>query len=176
MAKMTFFRPKTEFLAWLRAYARGRPAFDVGCGNGEFLTRMWDAGIKAMGVDKYADEIADMRVRMRTLCQDAITCKTLKTYPGLVLFCRPNHTGWVADTIATNLHPDSEVLYISKPGNHFVDLPDFRVEELDAPGLEVEAVWKVLKPYPRFGRPNYLLAGLARTLAMRQGNDLIGDD
>lgn len=173
---MTFFRPRDEFLPWLKAYARDRPVFDVGCGNGEFLKRMWAAGIKAMGIDKYGDQIEDLQVRMRTLCQDATDCKTLRTHAGLVLFCRPNHTGWVADVVADHLHPDSEVLYISKPGNHFVDLPDFDVEKLAAPGLEVEEVRTVLKPYPKFGQPNYLLAGLARTLAMELGNTMIRED
>lgn len=173
MSAMVFFRPDDSFLPWLKAYAAGRPVFDVGCGTGHFLERMWSVDIRAMGIDKYADiSIEKMTTRMRTLTADATTCPTLTKFSGLVLFCRPNHTGWVADTIP-RLHPDSEALYISKPGNHYVDLPDYKVEELVAPGLSSERVYRVLKPYPEFGEPNYLLAGIERLEAMFDGNLMI---
>lgn len=150
--------------------------FDVGCGSGLFTERMWTVGIKALGIDKNADVAVKHRMTlMRTLRACAIDCNTLKTHPGLVLYCRPDHTGWVADSILT-LHEDSEVLYISKPGNRHVDLPEYKVDVLDAPGLRVEMVYKVLKPYPKFAKPNYLFAGVERLLAMQQGNDMIGDD
>lgn len=173
--RLTTVRPGDAFLPWLKAYAGERHVYDVGCGAGDFLKRMWAAGIKAMGIDKYADQIEDMQVRMRTLCMDATEARVLRTHPGLVLFCRPNHTGWVADAVV-KVHPDSEVLYVSKPGNHYVDLPDFHVEPVDAPGLDVERVWRVLKPYPEFGKPNYIFAGVERLLAMQDGNPMIGED
>lgn len=150
----TFFRPDDSFLVWLKAYARDRPVFDVGCGNGEFLKRMWSAGIKAMGIDLNADQIEDFEIKCRTLWEDATKARVLKEYAGLVLFCRPNHTGWVADTIV-QLHTDSEVLYISLPGNDYIDLPEFKTEVVDAPGLISERAFRALKPYPVFERPNY---------------------
>ena len=150
--------------------------FDVGCGSGHFTERMWAVGVKAMGIDKNASVVVHRSsVMRRTLEQDAIGCKTLRDHAGLVLFCRPDHSGWVADAILT-LHEDSEVLYISKPGNRHVDLPEYKTEELAAPGLKVERVYKVLKPYPKFGKPNYLFAGVERLLAMQDGNDMIGGD
>ena len=145
--------------------------FDVGCGSGVFTERMWQAGIKALGVDKNADVVVRHHMTMlRTLRACATDCRTLKEHAGLVLYCRPDHTGWVADSILT-LHPDSEVLYISKPGNRHVDLPEFDTEELPAPGLTVERVYKVKKPYPKFSKPNYYLAGLERTLERMLGYD-----
>ncbi len=172
---MTFFRPESVFLHWLKEYVGARPVFDVGCGECEFLQRMWDVGIKAMGIDKYAMNYIDvpMKVLMRVLGMDATQCKVLQEHAGVVLFCRPNHTGWVADTIQL-LHPDSEVLYISKPGNRHVDLPEYTTEVIEAPGCDLEVVYKVLKPYPKFAEPNYYLAGVERTLAMMDGWPGIG--
>lgn len=177
MPRFVFFQPDDAFLPWLKAYAGDRPVFDVGCGTGHFLKRMWAADIKAMGIDLYADQIEDREVRLRTLMGDACEVGVLRQHPGLVLFCRPNHTGWVATTVARNVHPDSEVLYISKPGNHYVDLPDFEVEELAAPGLDIELVWKVLKPYPQIeGDPDYHAAGMARLRALVRGVPCIKED
>lgn len=170
---MTFFDPADEFLAWLKAHAGDRPVFDVGCGNCKLLERMWAAGIRAMGIDKYAYEHdVPMETLQRVLAQDATRCPTLANHPGLVLFCRPNHTGWVADAVV-KVHPDSEVLYVSKPGNQHVDLPRFTFEQLDAPGCRVEEVRRVLRPYPEFTEPNYFLAGAERLLAMYKGNPLV---
>lgn len=171
-----FFAPGDAFLTWLKAHAGDRPVFDVGCGSGLFTERMWAVGIKALGIDRRAyDTVRHLATRLRTLQACATDCQTLRDHAGLVLFCRPDHTGWVADAIL-KLHADSEVLYISKPGNRHVDLPEFKTEEVAAPGLKVERVYKVLKPYPRFSKPNYLFAGVERLLAMRDGNDMIGDD
>lgn len=150
--------------------------FDVGCGSGLFTERMWAAGIRAMGIDARADVTVRHRATLlRTLRACAIDCSVLRTHAGLVLFCRPDHTGWVADAVRT-VHPDSEVLYVSKPGNRHVDLPEYRTEVVAAPGLGVELVYRVLKPYPEFSRPNYLLAGVERYFAMADGHDEFEDD
>jgi chaperonin GroEL len=133
-------------------------------------------GIRAMGIDARADVTVRHRATLlRTLRACAIDCSVLRTHAGLVLFCRPDHTGWVADAVRT-VHPDSEVLYVSKPGNRHVDLPEYRTEVVAAPGLGVELVYRVLKPYPEFSRPNYLLAGVERYFAMADGHDEFEDD
>ena len=164
MSRMTFFDPKDAFLIWLKQHAGDRPVFDVGCGNGRFLERLWTHNIKAMGIDKFAyDSDIAPDTLLRVLQQDATRCKTLQQHPGLVLFCRPNHTGWVADTVLTT-HPESEVLYISKPENLPQDLPDFTVETVKAPGCRVETVYRVLRPFPKFTAPHYQPFDLDRML------------
>lgn len=141
---MVFFEPRDEFLVWLLTYAKDRVVFDVGCGTGVFLERMWQMGIKAIGVELYVHKIENVTTRMRVFPQDARECSALRTMPALVLFCRPSHDGWVHDTIPL-LHPESEVLYISKPGNEVMDVPYdvFTRELLDPPGCEEEYVWRV---------------------------------
>jgi hypothetical protein len=172
---MTFFQPEDTFLDWLKAYANDRIVYDVGCGNGEFLQRMWGKKIHAIGLDLYADEnIKDETVRRLTMCTDARESLTLKRSKDLLLFCRPSHTGWVAETL-DNLGPDSEVLYISKPGNQYVDLVDFTVSLLPAPGLVEEQVLQVQRPFPRHrGPPDLVRAGVARFTAQVEaaGEDL----
>lgn len=175
MASIPFFQPLSAFIPWLKAYAGDRPVYDVGCGTGHLLKMMWAANIKAMGIDLYADFIKDREVRLRSMMGDARQVRVLREHPGLVLFCRPSHDGWVAETICRNLHHESEVLYVSKPGNQFVDLVDFELEELPAPGLDIELVWKVKKPYPFIhGDPDYHAAAMSRLRAMMAGNSLIG--
>jgi hypothetical protein len=72
------------------------------------------------------------------------------------------------------VHKNSEVLYISKPGNQHVDLPDFALEKLTAPGLDIETVWKVKQPYPlSHGDPDFYAAGMDRLQALLAGNTLI---
>lgn len=171
MSRMLFFDPRDEFLTWLKLYAEGRPVFDVGCGTGRLVERMWALNIKAMGVDKNADLIEDPNTRRLTLLADAVSCKTLRDHPGLVLFCRPSHTGWVSDALY-NLHPDSEAIYISKPGNQHVDLPDFALERVHAPGMVLEYAWQVLRPFPPPDggyRARYDLAAYDRLAALVDG-------
>lgn len=149
--------------------------WDVGCGNGEFLERMWAAGIRAIGIDRNADlKIANFDTLRRTLCSDATTCRTLhESKDSLILFCRPSHDGWVGETLPY-LHASTEVLYISKPGNRHYDVPDYAVEYLPAPGCRVEHVYKLLRPFPKFTEPNLAKAARDRLNAMLGGNDLIG--
>lgn len=146
---MVFFNPAASFLAWLKTHAANRIVFDVGCGNGELLRRMWKTDIKAVGINVLGDiQIEDPQTLMRTLCQDAVSCRMLhEARDGLVLFCRPDHSGWVSNAIV-KLHESVEVLYISLPVNVPVDLPNFETERVKVPGCRPEEVHRVLRPFP----------------------------
>lgn len=171
-----FFNPRDEFLDWLQAHLGDRHAYDVGCGTGELLRRCWDRKIKIMGIDIRASEvITDLDTRRRVMSEDARRSNLLRTQPGLVLFCRPSHSGWVAETI-TKIHKDSEILYISKPGNRHVDLPRFTTQRIIAPGCRVERVYRVLPPYPIGPRAvDHQLFIEDQLRAMLEGHDFIGD-
>lgn len=142
-AYTTFFDPKPEFMEWLKKLVNDRPVVDVGCGNCRLIRRMHHIGIKAMGIDSQFEYEKHPDMTSCVLACDAETCSTLKDYPMLVLFCRPCHSGFVADTIE-NIHPDSEILYFSKPANLKTDIPSkWRAEVLDCPGLVEETGYRI---------------------------------
>lgn len=173
---MTFFDPEDSFLDWLLKYAKDRIVYDLGCGSAEFLVRIWRRGIRGIGIDKNADTlIEDPEVRRRTLCADTTEFQPLRRYENaLMLFCRPSHDGWVSKTIY-KIHPSCEILYISKPGNRHVDLPGIDAKRLLAPGCRMEDVWQLLRPLSELNDRDYARAGIDRLIAMRLGNDLMGD-
>lgn len=142
---MTFFSPEDTFLAWLHKHAAGRVVFDVGTGNGVFLRRMQHAGIRAIGIEPFPEFSGlDKQLDMISsyICVPVEECAALRTTTNaLVLFCRPSHNGWVALGIPY-VHTSSEILYISKPHNLEIDLPETAVEEVAAPGIK-EKVWRI---------------------------------
>ena len=149
MSLTKFFQPRDEFFTWLKGYANGRIVFDVGCGQGHILKAMWQHGIKGIGIDiRLYDDVEDVDIRSRSLHGNATTITCLRTMPGIAMFCRPSHTGWVWETIVHNLHPDTEAIYISLPCNLHEDLVDIPVKRLDAPGMEQEWAWSVVRPLP----------------------------
>lgn len=142
---MRFFEPTQKFIGWLAAYAGERIVFDVGCGDGHVLTCLHYHGVKAMGIDpRYQCERMPLELMSCVLPQNAQECKILKnTQNSLVLFCRPCHSGFVADTIRL-LPQTAEVLYISKPSNVNIDLADFETELVDSPRCkEHERVYRI---------------------------------
>ncbi len=146
---MRFFEPSDEFLDWLADYAAGRPTFDVGCGDGHVLLALQARGVRAVGIDpswRYA-EVVPTHLCNCLLIGEAERTRILKSTPNsLVLFCRPCHSGFVARTLHV-LPPDSEPLYISKPSNLTLDLPDFETEVVEAPACLEEVVYRVRLPH-----------------------------
>lgn len=144
-----FFDPEDSFIAWLKKYARGRIIWDVGCGEGALLRRLWKAGVKAIGVEPYPTwdlTPNNLDLIQRILPFKAEECSGLhRAENALILFCRPCHSGFVGKTLG-KLHRSSTVLYVSKPENLRLDVPRcYGVRKLKAPGCVEESVWKVLR-------------------------------
>jgi SAM-dependent methyltransferase len=150
-----WFRPDRPFVAWLIAYAQGRLIVDVGCGEGELLSRIFQMGGDAVGVDpmpkqsfthvgerRLSPEV-QMRMAGRFLPREAPNLVT-RGQDLLLVFARPSHMGWVEDAMC-DTDPTSEILYISKPENVSRDLWfPCSVEELSAPVCrEGERVYRV---------------------------------
>lgn len=124
----SFFKPDDEFINWIVNYANGRRIIEVGCGNGETLGRLVDAGgfgygiepfwnfenhVKRMAEGKEALQVVPMAVqKMPELLEKADNA--------LILICRPCHSGFhnFCKVIA---HPNAEVLYIGLRRNFGID-------------------------------------------------------
>jgi SAM-dependent methyltransferase len=143
---MKFFEPTAEFLDWLAKYAKGRFVFDVGCGAGHILLELHKLGTKALGIDPvYKYERAPISLCTCVMPCEAKECALLLTNENsLVLFCRPCHNGFVAETIKL-LPVSSEILYISKPDNVKVDLPGMETILVETPPCPEELVYRVIK-------------------------------
>lgn len=150
---MRFFEPTQAFLGWLAAYARDRLVFDVGCGAGHITLALRDRGVRVLGIDPrfaYVERVP-LGLHNCILPVEARDCRLLReAQDSLVLFCRPCHSGFVADTIDV-LPRTAEVLYISKPCNVAYDLPDFKVRVVRAPECPEERVYQVLRTQPAGG-------------------------
>lgn len=152
----TFFDPKPEFFPWLKKVAGELPVFDVGCGNGRLIRRLQHYGFKAAGADPLFDPKQHRDLANCVFPKEAERIDWLKRQAMCVLFCRPCHSGFVEDVIQ-GLHPDSIVLYFSKPENLRTDIPTkWEAEVLDCPGLVVETGYRIhrqpLKQEPKRGK------------------------
>lgn len=141
---LTFFEPSDEFMVWLKRHVGDRVVYDIGSGEAHLLKLMLAAGVKAVGIEPHWDLKDAYDPLLPVLPMHAHRCNALRTHAGVIVIARPDHSGWV-DGVVRNAHPDSEVLYISKPCNVRVDLDldDFGVEELTTPECDVERVYRV---------------------------------
>lgn len=144
---MVFFRPSKRFVGWLIKQADGRIIYDVGCGDAYLLRRLLERGAKALGIEPWWDTLDGYDPRLPVLPLKAQECSALREHPGLVVFARPCHSGFVEDTVDT-VHPDSEILYITVPANYDneIDLDKSTLKELPAPTcVDGEKVYRVLR-------------------------------
>ena len=140
---MIFFEPTKSFLSWLTAYAAGRVVYDVGCGDAHLVRLLLARNVKVMGIDPWWPESEHYDLLLPVLPLEAARCSALKQTPGLVLFCRPCHSGFAAQT-ETFVHPKSEVLYIGLPRNRNVDFDFRRLRPLKRRvGTDGEVCWRV---------------------------------
>ncbi len=142
---MRFFEPSEEFLDWLASYAGDRIVYDVGCGEGHIVSALHQRKVKALGIEMIPFERKLLpQLYNKVLIAEAQHCELLRKHEGLVFFARPCHSGFVEETIKV-LHPQSEILYISKPENLSVDLPNYKYLKLniETGGEEGEAVYRV---------------------------------
>lgn len=139
---MIFFEPTPQFVDWLVEYAAGRMIFDVGCGDGYLLRLLVGRGQKALGIEPFWYEKEGFDIKLPVMPMAVQSCSVIRRSPGLVIIARPDHGGWV-EWVPHNAHPDSEVLYISKPSNAEVDFGGYELVKLKAPRCPVEAVYRI---------------------------------
>lgn len=148
---MCFFKPTTLFADWLLDYARDRIVYDCGCGDGVLLSMLVARKCKAIGVEPFwAGRVTRSAINLPVMPVTVQRCRLLRTHRGLILIARPDHSGW-CEWLCHHAHPDSEVLYIGKPENTDVDLPDWGLDVVDAPECAEEVVYRV----DRINRPRY---------------------
>lgn len=144
---MRFFQPTEEFLDWLAARAAGRMVIDVGCGECHIVRALAKRNVKVFGIDpNFTHTIGNLDLASCVIPLEAQDFfERNQPENALVLFCRPSHSGWVAQVIDL-LPVDAEMLYISRPENVETDIisEGFRAEPvLDAPECLEEKVYLV---------------------------------
>lgn len=147
---MRFFNPDQEFLRWLAAYARGRPVWDVGCGEGHVVAALHELGVRAVGVEPlwskvYVESVLPLHScvvpMLAELCHALHECEDC-----LVLFCRPCHDGFVGRVLEL-LHPAAEVLYITpRPVGIDFDAKQWRATPIETPPTNDGEVVYVVTP------------------------------
>jgi hypothetical protein len=155
---MIFFRPTRSYIKWLIDYAAGRLIIDIGCGECYLLKKLVRMGGFGLGVDPWVRtaRIHEMlRLGVQVVPMEAEEFSLVAKRGGsLLVFCRPGHCGFVARTLRANA--GNEVLYISKPENLDLDIPEgFHAERLATPRCRIEQTFRILgdQPCPPLSRP-----------------------
>lgn len=158
MRPLNFFTPSPEFVARMATKCAGRIVIDAGCGYGNTTAALLAGGVSAVGIDLQEDKVlAGMQTYPeaagKLLAGDVIGHPRLSTgHPTTVLFARPCHGPWVANTVRTLTN--QQVIYISEPGSEEGDLEGLCYKRLfsDIPvGGEEEVAWEVQQPSPDYG-------------------------
>lgn len=154
---MTFFRPTPAFIEWMLQY---KAVIDVGCGYGDLVRAVNDAGGNAIGIDIDDYKITEAMERARTdeqlltmgrlVCGDSTTSKVVQLPGATLVFARPCHgTGWIRQTVEHTRETAERWLYVGKEGNVASDLHGFeRRRHLVgvAVGTDGEQVWEFRLP------------------------------
>lgn len=154
-----FFKPTDMFITWLVEYANDRLIIDVGSGSGHLLNMIKPHYKRLIGIEPMFDYEAYV-----TLCMN-YNKERIHMHPaplsdskgiirgieekGLLVCARPSHNGMVREAIEI-MHPDQELLYITKPINLklYDDMGGFRNYANKIPldfkiGSESEEIWSV---------------------------------
>lgn len=146
-ASSTFFAPEDSFIRWMKTYAGNRLVVDIGCGNGSLVRRLKEVGVKVLGIDpafEYTNDNIDLTSCMMPMEAQNTSLVSSPKIPSLFIFCRPCHNGFVEEVVKV-IPPEFEILYFSKPENVEVDLPGYKVVEMEVPGLNVEKCYNVTR-------------------------------
>lgn len=121
---MRFFYPTPVFWEFMERH-RHRFVVEVGCGDGDLLREMHDAGYRALGVDpRFSLFGIPVPTDLRSSILDAeiehATAATSRPST-LLLVCRPCHSGFPR-ALREVRHPDSVLAYIGFGKNLDVDM------------------------------------------------------
>ena len=114
-AEFDFFRPRPDFVKWMRGFASGSLVIDAGAGAGAFVRVLEGEGVKAVGLD-IRPSLDVPRIQMA----DA---QTFPYVSGVVVtLCRPCHGGWAPETARRALEAGAEVIYVGLDRNLGIDV------------------------------------------------------
>ena len=86
---------------------------------------------KVLGIEPMWAYFESFDPRLPVLPKEAQRVDILRTHPGLCIFARPCHSGFVEEVIKL-IHPGSRILYIGLERNLSTDLPSY----VDTPQLK----------------------------------------
>jgi hypothetical protein len=115
MVQPRFFVPNERFYTALAEF-KGVKFIDAGTGTGELPDEACALGFDMQGIELVRRPGQSPHVEFREA----------ESYPysdnTWLLMCRPNHSGWVYDTVEAALRRGASALYVSKSSNLTLDL------------------------------------------------------
>jgi len=115
MPQHRFFVPTEKFFSVLAEF-KGVRFIDAGTGSGELPDEA-----RQLGLDMHGIELA-----RRPGQSPNVEFREAESYPysetSWLLMCRPDHSGWVYDTVEAALRRGASALYVSKTSNLAQDL------------------------------------------------------
>ena len=146
----TFFHPTSKFIGHMAANYNGRLIYDIGAGVGHVSRALADAGLAVEALDLYHRDEEEFPITFA----DATTHEFV---PGsVVMFCRPSHDGYVAQTITTALTCKvAEIIYVGLPKNTAADLGRYR-----------PAFRRRLRGIGRLGENLYVMTPVAQSISV----------
>lgn len=143
-----FFDPSPSFCEWLKKYANRRFILDCGSGDGQLLRGLLAIKQPCLGIEPFwvGRSCYDPELPViPTTVQRYRPLRTKNSY--LIVMARPDHSGWT-HWLLKHAHAKSEVLYIGKPDNLYLDVGDWPVAPLVTPACAEEQVWRVERRTP----------------------------
>jgi len=138
---MVFFEPSGVFVDWLVRLAGRREVVDCGCGTGELVRRVVEAGGKAIGLD-----VADREGQVVDVVPIDATAFPF-TSRHVAVLARPSRGEWIREVIEKAHEAGADVVYVGLPKHHAEDVGD------------LEGVECVMTDAGRDGESVYLLRG-----------------
>jgi len=115
MPQHRFFVPTEAFFAALSEF-KHLQLIDAGTGSGELPDEARDLGFNMVGIE----------LARRPGQSPNVVFREAESYPysptSWLLMCRPDHSGWVYDTVEAALRRGASALYVSKASNLTLDL------------------------------------------------------
>jgi SAM-dependent methyltransferase len=149
---MRFFTPTPEFWKWLKATVKKHPKMpiiDCGCGYGQLVREMRQAGYPAIGLDPRFD-IFDEKIPLDLVgaiyAMEAEHFPLVRSTPSILFTCRPCHSGFPVHI--NRVRPAGSVFfYIGLEKNLELDMEDgtYRLATKKVVGEEGEKIWEVSK-------------------------------
>lgn len=138
--EVRFFTPTPAFYSAMEPF-RDNIINEAGCGRGDTLVELREAGFKAAGCDLRVDAVGSIQRGIQRMCATRFPyCDRI-----VLLICRPDHSGWAEEAILKALAAGSTAIYVGLASNIERDFdPDVitqAVKQIDGVGQEGESMW-----------------------------------